>query len=166
MCTSPSSASEERRRLEFPLHSGGACVADGIDFTRRTLADWQLIGHPTAEEAVLVAAELLANAAEHADGPLALVLQRRPGRLRIAVTDRSPEPPRIDAFHRPSDAKGRGLAVVERTAAVWGSAPDGCGKRVWAELMLPGEPGAPDPGAAEEAAHAAAAAAAATAAPR
>ncbi|MEW1913927.1 ATP-binding protein [Kitasatospora sp. NPDC085895] len=154
MCTSPSSASEERRRLEFPLHSDGACVADGIEFTRRTLAEWHLIGHPAAEEAVLVAAELLANAAEHAGGPLALVLQRRPGRLRIAVTDRSPKPPRIDAFHQPSDAKGRGLVVVERTAAVWGSTPDGRGKRVWAELVLPDESGAPDPGTAEGAAHA------------
>ncbi|MEV8100460.1 ATP-binding protein [Kitasatospora sp. NPDC085879] len=123
-------------------------MSEGLEFTRTALADWHLpsTAHQTAADAVLVAAELLANATDHAGHPLTLQLQRSPGRLRIAVTDPSPTPPRLVEPHRPQTPHGHGLVVVDRITTHWGCTPDGNGgKTVWADLPIP--PSAADPAA-------------------
>ncbi|MEV7175337.1 ATP-binding protein [Kitasatospora sp. NPDC093679] len=136
-------------------------MRDGVDFTRHALTDWHLTGRPAAGDAVLAAAELLANAAQHAGGPLALDLRLRPGGLRIAVTDANPVPPHLIEPHRPETPHGHGLVIVDRVTEAWGATPAGDGKTVWADLPLtpatdPGpEPDRgpePDPGRARRAA--------------
>ncbi|MEW1910045.1 ATP-binding protein [Kitasatospora sp. NPDC085895] len=152
MFASPSSAVLDRRQLDFPPdRRGGGCVSEGIDFTRHALAVWHLTGPRAADDTVLVAAELLANAAEHAGGPLALGLEKHPGRLRIAVTDTSPARPRLQEDYRPDTPHGHGLILVDRIAADWGWAADGGGKAVWVEVTIPSEP---DPRPAHRAARA------------
>ncbi len=158
MCPSPHPVVSDRRRLDFLPGGEADCVSEGLDFTRTALADWHLTtaAGQAAADAALVAAELLANAADHAGRPLALRLQRSPGRLRIAVTDPSPTPPRLVEPHQPQTPHGHGLVVVDRITAGWGCTPDGDGKTVWADLPLPGpDPGptaAPDPQRARQAA--------------
>ncbi|MEW1910035.1 ATP-binding protein [Kitasatospora sp. NPDC085895] len=95
MC--PSLAATAHRRLAFPPGERGAAVRRGIDFVRRTLAHWRPGTEAAAvDDVLLVAAELITNAVDHAGGPVAveLWLAVRGGRLRIDVTDTSPaEPP-------------------------------------------------------------------------
>ncbi|CAL9329325.1 hypothetical protein SUDANB120_00038 [Streptomyces sp. enrichment culture] len=83
-----------------------------------------------------MAAELLANACDHAGGVRRLAIQHRDGLLDIAVTDSSPLPPRLRE-HRPGAVGGHGLFLVDRLTSHWGSRPGGGGKTVWARLPLP-----------------------------
>ncbi|WP_418959803.1 ATP-binding protein [Streptomyces tritici] len=106
-----------------------------IGWIRQTLTEWHLAAHDT--DAVLVAAELLSNAARHAGGILRLSLDHRDGVLRIAVTDPSPDPPRPRA-HRAEATGGHGLFIVDNLALDWGTRPEPHGKTVWAELPVPG----------------------------
>ncbi|MFD0274089.1 ATP-binding protein [Kitasatospora sp. NPDC127111] len=125
-------------RLGFPSGST-QCSRRGLAFIRSRLALWGTDADTTAtDDALLVTAELLSNAAHHAGGPLALDLQLDPDRqtLRIAVTDAVSDPPRMR--HPAADQPhGRGLRIVDRLASAWGTIPAGAGKTVWAELRLP-----------------------------
>ncbi|MEU2631403.1 MULTISPECIES: ATP-binding protein [Kitasatospora] len=134
-------------------------MSQGLDFTRTALADWHLptTAGQVAADTVLVAAELLTNAAQHAGRPLVLQLHRTPERLRIAVTDPSPTPPHRVEPHRPHVPHGHGLVVVDRITTDWGCTLDGNGgKTVWADLSLPSRSSrcaaAPDPQRARRAA--------------
>lgn len=136
MC--PPLAVSAHRRLVFRPGERGTGVRRGIDFVQLVLAQWR----PGADEAVvgdvmLVAAELLANAVDHAGGPLALELWLGAGgeRLRIDVTDAGGGEPRILPV-RADEPRHRGLRIVDRLAVGWGCRPSGTGKTVWAELRL------------------------------
>ncbi|MEU3911508.1 ATP-binding protein [Streptomyces sp. NPDC029721] len=129
-------------------------VSRSRDFTRRALTAWQWLpaGTPEVVEAVedvlLLVSELVANACRHGGGPGALVLDCTEDRLRVEVTDRSPQPPvppgsRTRAGARPGAADGwpggYGLLIVERLARAWGWRPGAVGKCVWAEVPCPPE---------------------------
>jgi anti-sigma regulatory factor (Ser/Thr protein kinase) len=87
-----------------------------------------------AHEAVLlVAYELAANAVEHVGSPVHVVATFSAGSVRIAVTDGSPDSPRL----RPPNSvalRGRGLQMVDGLANRWSWSRDGDGKTVWADL--------------------------------
>ncbi|MFJ9643710.1 ATP-binding protein [Streptomyces sp. NPDC004244] len=106
----------------------------GIAWVRRTLTDWDLLGQ--GQDAVLIAAELLSNAAKHGGGILSLALDWHGHLLRIAVTDPSPDPPRLRE-HRPDATGGHGVFLVDVLAQQWGSESHGPGKTVWADVRLP-----------------------------
>jgi anti-sigma regulatory factor (Ser/Thr protein kinase) len=133
--------------MEFPPGGGRTCVSDGVAFARATVADWHLAsnGGTASTDAVLVAAELLANAVDHAGGPLALELGRRHGWLRVAVSDPDSALLRRADPYVPDRPHGHGLMIVDRIAADWGTSPDRGGKTVWADLPLPPAPAGPDP---------------------
>lgn len=124
------------RHLDF---RPGDSTRTGIDATRQALADWHL--HAAAPDALLIAAELLANAALHTLGPLSLDLDLDDGDsgggggavLRITVTDPLPDPPRPRP-HRPDQPHGHGLHLVRHLSTAWGHHPHGRGKQVWAEI--------------------------------
>jgi anti-sigma regulatory factor (Ser/Thr protein kinase) len=85
--------------------------------------------------AQLLTSELFTNALDHGEGDITLQVTRTPGELRVAVSDHSPERPRV----RPvtlSDVRGRGLMILEALALRWGVDPsaDGKGKVVWFTL--------------------------------
>jgi serine phosphatase RsbU (regulator of sigma subunit) len=97
-------------------------------FVRHGLTD-------AADDAELVAGELITNALLHAGPPAELVLRLSPSRARLEVRDNSPVPP---VRPRPSTdgMTGRGLFFVETLAHAWGVTALDTGKVVWAEFAL------------------------------
>ncbi|MFJ8043346.1 ATP-binding protein [Kitasatospora sp. NPDC096147] len=119
----------QRRRLA--LAGQRKPVARAREFTEGALADWQW---PGAEDVVLLAAELVANAMLHAGGPIDLLLDITEARLRIEVGDSSPELPVLREPHRPGVPGGHGLYIVQQASDRWGATPRADGKAVWAEI--------------------------------
>jgi anti-sigma regulatory factor (Ser/Thr protein kinase) len=101
-------------------------------FLRRTLAAWDADGY--GDDALLVVDELVANSVLHAGTEIELRFALVPGRLGIAVADRSPGSPNLE---HPADAAehGRGLLLVDAVAGSWHVLPrDEGGKVVRAVL--------------------------------
>ena len=107
------------------------------DFTKSTLAEWQLGDLVT--EAVLIASELVTNAIRHGgccgDGaPVELAWQRQASRVVCVVTDCNSKPPVLGVADADAES-GRGLQVVQALAATWGWMLLGAtSKAVWAAL--------------------------------
>lgn len=115
------------------INDAGGTVAEARHFvadyfTRHGLAE-------AADDAELVAGELVTNAILHAGPPAELVLRLSPPRARLEVRDRSPVPP---VRPRPSTdgMTGRGLFFVETLTHAWGVTTLDSGKSVWAEFVL------------------------------
>jgi anti-sigma regulatory factor (Ser/Thr protein kinase) len=90
------------------------------------------------DDALLVAAELVANAVRHAQTEFTVTVRVRPGVVRLEVFDRDTRPPALLGLDSESTS-GRGLHIVAGLARDWGwqtaEGDDGIsGKRVWAEL--------------------------------
>jgi anti-anti-sigma regulatory factor len=107
-----------------------------VDTARRSVRDvcdaWTLRA-VSRESAVVVVAELVANAVAHAGGPTTLGLEHNGRRLWLRVRDPAPALP----HRQPAPLGGvgtRGLDVVERVASGWGTTPHPEGKTVWAWL--------------------------------
>jgi anti-sigma regulatory factor (Ser/Thr protein kinase) len=86
-----------------------------------------------AEDVVIAAGELVANAIEHGGGVLALHVEGRPGDVRVEVYDHRPVLSGDGADDRD---RGRGLAMVEAVCADWGWTPSADGKVVWARFTV------------------------------
>jgi hypothetical protein len=84
-----------------------------------------------AEDVVLAAAELVANAVEHGGGVAALHVEGRHGDVRVEVYDHAAS---LTAPSSRADDRGRGLAIVETLADDWGWVPACGGKLVWARF--------------------------------
>ncbi|MGW6441513.1 ATP-binding protein [Lentzea sp. NPDC055074] len=97
----------------------------------------QVAGLPPeqAEDVVLVADELVANALCHGEEPRRLCLTQRAGFLRLEVQDGAQTPARP---REGTTTGGRGLALVAALATTWGQRQTGDGKVVWAEFVLAG----------------------------
>ncbi|MFJ8041687.1 ATP-binding protein [Kitasatospora sp. NPDC096147] len=94
------------------------------------------------EDAVLVTAELVANAALHAGGPGVLRLTvLDDGALRIEVDDAGPGLPRRRP-PSPGRPGGHGLQVVQLLSRSWGTRTRPGGKTVWAEIPATAAEGA------------------------
>lgn len=100
-------------------------------FLRATLRSWRY-DRPT-ETALLLTNELVTNALLHAGTDVTVVLQKKPGRLRVAVGDGSE---RLPVRRQPSveATGGRGIPLVDQLSSVWGVDRTNDGKRVWFEL--------------------------------
>ena len=85
------------------------------------------------DAAMLVASELATNAVLHAgtDFDLRCVVNDA---VRIEITDQRPEGEVIPSEAPPMATGGRGLRIVEETAARWGVVRRPDGKTVWGEL--------------------------------
>ncbi|WP_432028951.1 ATP-binding protein [Streptomyces sp. 1222.5] len=116
----------------------------GIGDARDAVADLLGRARPapdrrSVQDAQLVVSELVTNAAKHAPGPCALLLELLPGStaLRVCVTDTSSEPLR----QRPPDPRrvgGHGLHLVSMLAASLEVTRLVRGKRVTATVPLTG----------------------------
>ncbi|GGZ76880.1 ATP-binding protein [Streptomyces subrutilus] len=105
---------------------------------------WKL-PEDTAETAVLLLGELMANACRHVRVPGREVWVRcllDGERLRVEVLDAGREMP-VVREPRPLAESGRGLAIVAALAGSWGAYPRECGigKAVWFELATPTDSG-------------------------
>lgn len=88
-----------------------------------------------------VLSELVANAVSHGAGDMLSVTVRADlgaNRLLLQVHDSSPVLPRLRC-PTPDSESGRGMVLVEHLSIACGAENTGRGKRVWAELALPGE---------------------------
>ena len=87
-----------------------------------------------ADDAALVAAELLANAVQHGSPPVTVCVRGGRDQLRLEVRDGSARAP-VRPAPSTGNMTGRGLALVEALTAEWGvrREPHG-GKTVWCEL--------------------------------
>ncbi|MFJ6673741.1 ATP-binding protein [Actinosynnema sp. NPDC091369] len=97
------------------------------------------VGYEVDERSVtdlaLIAAELVGNARQHAEGPWRMRLTRVHERhvLRVEVEDRSPS--LLPVLGRPDDpTAGSGLLLVNRLSVHWGFDHHGDRKVVWAEV--------------------------------
>jgi len=136
--------------LRSDLAAGPAPARQARAAVREALAAWGM--DDRSGDAELLASELVANAAEHADGQhIGLVLRRHTGRdgqrgVTCEVTDTSPALPRPRRAST-SDERGRGLAIVTALASASGVRPETGGKTAWFTLTLPGRPAAACPAA-------------------
>jgi serine phosphatase RsbU (regulator of sigma subunit)/anti-sigma regulatory factor (Ser/Thr protein kinase) len=113
-------------------------IRDGRHFVREQVVARGAV--EVADDAALIAAELLANAHQHGVAPVTVCVVGGTDVVRIEVTDTNPRSP-VRPTESVTNMTGRGLALVEAISARWGveRVPAG-GKTVWAELVTPGSP--------------------------
>jgi anti-sigma regulatory factor (Ser/Thr protein kinase) len=105
-------------------------------FLRRTLTAWDADGY--GDDALLVVDELVANAVLHAGTEIELRFALSPGRLGIAVADRSPGSPNLG--HPAGGAEhGRGLLLVDAVAGSWHVLPREDGGKVVRAVLAASE---------------------------
>ncbi len=115
--------------LSLPVHPSSPGRARR--FVRDVLAAWG--AEQFEEPATLLTSELVTNAVLHARSRPELKLRLTGDRLWVGVSDNTPVSP-VRKRYGPEAATGRGLMLVERMAAGWGSDRTPGGKVVWFEL--------------------------------
>jgi anti-sigma regulatory factor (Ser/Thr protein kinase) len=111
-----------------PSHARRFCS----DVLQRALGD-NSHSREVIDDAELIVSELVTNAIDADCGGAELTVTVEDGRVRIEVDDDAhglPQP----APARPSDDRGRGLAIVAALSTRWGYEKKARGKLVWAEL--------------------------------
>lgn len=87
--------------------------------------------------ATLIVSELVANVVDHAHTMMTLTVAHRGSHLHLAVHDGASAPSVARTSAGGAVAlRGRGLLLVQGTAATWGCDREGDGKIVWATLAL------------------------------
>jgi anti-sigma regulatory factor (Ser/Thr protein kinase) len=117
--------------VEIPLPGTRADVGAGRRFVRETVEGWGF--GDVAEDAVLVVSELITNVVLHARTGLEVAVRRVQDRIRIEVTDKNHNLPRLRR-HSVQSGTGRGLQLVAAMASDWGAESRRDGKVVWVEL--------------------------------
>ncbi|MGW1616997.1 ATP-binding protein [Streptomyces sp. NPDC002285] len=106
---------------------------------QQVLRSWQ-ISDWIADEVLLVVSELVTNAVEHAQPPLALHLHLEHAESRILVEVSDGGPATHDGAWTAScaeDEHGRGLGIVDLVSEAHGSHADPCGGTThWAQLTM------------------------------
>jgi len=102
-----------------------------------------------ADDVVVVAGELVANAIEHAGGPLRLLVTGDARSVEVRVDDAVPDLRRArvprSSVGDPRHPRGRGLDIVAALTQRWGWHGTAQGKTVWAIVAAPAVvTGAPD----------------------
>lgn len=134
MPTSPAPASW---RISLPHTAAAVPAARAL--IRKALAE---LDSPAADSdtAELLTAELVANAIEHATGPIELVVELLPSGCQVEVHDGDPAPPGDLTLPGPAEAPdpwqehGRGLLLIRTLSASCGHRPTESGKAVWFTL--------------------------------
>jgi anti-sigma regulatory factor (Ser/Thr protein kinase) len=124
-------------------------AAESPRLARKVVLGWLLdLGmEEVAEKVLLIASELVANAALHAHTVLEISMSTSSRSVKLGVRDDDRHLPRLDgpdgaAAHgdnrgSPLTESGRGLAIVEGLADEWGVDVLRGGKRVWARVLMP-----------------------------
>ncbi|MFC4108113.1 ATP-binding protein [Micromonospora zhanjiangensis] len=132
------------RRVHTRLAPTPEAAAAARRLLRESCRTWGI--EDALDDGQLVISELVANAVEHARTDLDVTISHHRRKLRIAVADRSPAAPdlarRLSAARLDRGAlsvRGRGLALVARSASGYGVIDGHGGKLVWATVTIPGE---------------------------
>ncbi|OXM60562.1 ATP-binding protein [Amycolatopsis vastitatis] len=121
-----------RRRGGRLLDRSSRTSARARGFVRGTCAEWMV--PELAEDAELVATELVENVLRHTDSAPRLRLELRRGMLTVEVADDSASPAVLREGLDLAET-GLGLRMVTKVAKNWGSSRSGSGgKTVWAVL--------------------------------
>jgi anti-sigma regulatory factor (Ser/Thr protein kinase) len=99
------------------------------DFVADALLDQGFDGD--ADTVLLLASELVTNAVRHAATAFEITVDVDEGAVRVSVIDGDVEHAPEVKHPSPNDTSGRGLLLVEKLAAVWGSDRVDRGKAVW-----------------------------------
>lgn len=122
-----------RRSARLTLPPKATSPARARRFVAETLATW---GAEGGDDAMLVVSELVTNALLHARTPMELtVTEHGADRVRLSVTDGSPQVPRQRDFSVESGT-GRGLRLLDSIATEWGVERHAEGKTVWCVVGL------------------------------
>ncbi|MEU9075428.1 PAS domain S-box protein [Kitasatospora sp. NPDC004745] len=108
-----------------------ASVPEARSFVGKVIASWG--GSDRAADAQLLTSELVANAVQHAEGPVRLSLYRHTCELAVEIADRSPQVPHPRLAEKDAES-GRGLFLVNALADSWGVRPAVEGKTTWFTL--------------------------------
>lgn len=126
--------------LELPAETRSVTVA------RRRVSDYvrsaQCAGIRSAPGAelelsqvvALLTTELVSNAVVHGGGDVVRVtVDCTVGAVRVTCSDDDPTPPTVHTV-APDATGGRGMALIDRLAASWGSVRAVTGKQVWFQV--------------------------------
>lgn len=114
------------------LHASPASAREARRFVGEALREERV--RDLDDVVVLLANELVTNAILHARGDIVLAVDLVPGKVRIQVTDQSPQLP-MQRGGVEEATSGRGLELVDALATAWGVEPmSGDGKQVWCEV--------------------------------
>ena len=117
----------DRAVVEVPVGQ----QVDAVPIARRALREVLSTRHEElADDAALVATELLTNAVLHGRQPTVLRVLDAGDHVRVEVQDSSTDLP-VLSRHSSTAMTGRGLALVARLADSWGVTNDRFGKIVW-----------------------------------
>ena len=123
-------------RAQFELPPSPESAGAGRRAVFQVLSSWD-VPPETVDDTVLIVSELVTNAVIHApaEPPLGLELSVDQGVLRVALSDASPEHPRLRS---PSgqDEGGRGIGILDSLASRWGVIARRGGKALWFEIDL------------------------------
>ncbi len=99
----------------------------------REILEARSIPAPTIEMVELLTSEVVTNAIVHGESAPEVELVVSDQQVRVAVEDDSPEEPKVTSVE-PTALTGRGLDLVDRFSATWGTTRVGPGKQVWFEV--------------------------------
>jgi hypothetical protein len=127
-----SSHPARRFHLHLGAHEGAPRAARRL--VAHACETWELANlRPVAE---LIASELVTNAVRHARTDTEFVVALSDKYLHLHVRDRAMQLPRLSAGDGLQAQASRGLKLVDRLAAGWGTTLAPYGKTVWATLRL------------------------------
>lgn len=120
--------------VEVDLPSDRTAPAVARERTRAALRQWRLPA--LLDPLLLVVSELVGNAVRHGRPPVAMLLRRTDGSVRVEVHDEDARPPVLGGELPAEDAEsGRGGYLVEAVADDVGvEQVEGDGKVVWATV--------------------------------
>ena len=123
------------RAIAIPLESVPHAVSKARRTTRDTLISWGL--GDLADDMVVVVSELVTNAVQHGEGPIAMVLMQRDDTVLAEIADASPSLP-VPRTQSTEGESGRGLSLVEAFSDKWGcrTRRSRRGKWVWCSRSL------------------------------
>lgn len=122
------------REARIRLTPVPASVSRMRGLLERLQTSWRM---PDATDGVveLLATELAANAVQHAQSDMTVIVRYLGDVIRVEVGDGSRELPRRRQAAE-DDLDGRGLALVDALASDWGVLPTRTGKRVWCDVAI------------------------------
>ena len=119
------------------LDGSPQAARESRDLVRHMLGE----DHPVADDAALVASELVSNAVIHTRSGqpggmliLAVKVSEHPAAVCIRVRDAGTLGAPVLAAPGPGSEHGRGLAIIAALATEWGSEPSGSGRATWCRL--------------------------------